>query len=83
MVFDSKVSGYSMPFMAQSDAAAARTFGDACSREGTMMYAHPEDFVLMRVADIDDATGTVSVPVSPQEIAQGRLVKKPEVSNVR
>jgi len=83
MVFDSKVVGYSMPFMSPSDAAASRTFGDACRREGTLMFEHPEDFVLMRVADIDDATGAVAVPVTPVEICQGRHVVKKESANVR
>jgi len=76
MVYDSKVMGFSMPFMAASDAAAARTFGDAVNREGTVMHEHPEDFVLMRVADVDDSTGQVSVPMTPQEIAQGRALTK-------
>jgi len=84
MVYDTKVCGYSMPFMSQSDAAAARSFADGVNREGTLMHEHPEDFVLIRVADVDDSTGAVTVPVTPKEITQGRLVvKHKEQSHVR
>jgi len=65
-----------MPFMSQSDAAAARSFSDGINGEGTLMNKHPEDVVLMRVGDVDDVSGAVSVPLTPQEITQGRLVKK-------
>jgi len=82
-VYDSKVGLYAMPFFSVSDAAAARTFSDAVAQEGTLMGKHPEDFSLIRLADVEDSTGAVTSPVTPVEIINGRNVKAKETSNVR
>jgi len=83
VIFDSKVGLYSMPFFAVSDQGAARTFGDACKQEGTLISKHPEDFSLIRLADVDDSTGQVNTPVTPVEIVSGRNLKAKEVQDVR
>lgn len=82
VVYDAKVGHYSMPFFSPSDAAAARTFSDAVMQADTLMNKHPEDFVLLRIADVEDSTGAVSTPVTPVEIIKGREVAK-EANNVR
>lgn len=83
VVFDVKVGLYSMPFFAVSDQGAARSFGDALQQEGSLMAKHPEDFSLIRVADVEDSTGQVTTPVTPVEIVNGRNLKAKETSNVR
>lgn len=82
-VYDSKVGLYSMPFFAVSDAGAARTFSDAVAQEGTLIGKHPEDFSLIRLADVEDSTGAVTSPVTPVEIINGRNVKAKETNSVR
>lgn len=83
VVFDSKVGLYSMPFFSVSDQAAARTFGDALKAGDSLMTRHPEDFSLIRLADVEDSTGQVTTPVSPVEIVNGRNLKAKEEGNVR
>lgn len=82
VVFDSKVGVYQMPFFSQADAAAARTFADAVKQGDSLMSRHPEDFVLIRIGDVEDSTGVVTTPVTPVEVFRGRDVSK-EADNVR
>jgi len=83
VVFDAKVGLYSMPFFAVSDPGAGRTFGDALKQEGSLLNKHPEDFSLIRLADVDDTTGQLTTPVSPVEVVNGRNLKAKEAQDVR
>lgn len=82
VVYDCKVCNYSMPLFAQSDQAAVRAFSDALKQGDTLMSRHPEDFVLFRIADVDDSNGAVTTPPTPVEVFAGRNLDK-EKANVR
>lgn len=82
-VYDAKVGTYSMPFFAQTDAQAIRTFRDGIAQEGSLLNRHPEDFSCVRLATVMDETGAVDVPVTPQRIDDGVQAKQAEASNVR
>lgn len=75
VVYDMKVGSYSHPYFSQSDQSAVRTFGDALTQGDSMMARHPEDFVLFRIADVDDGTAKVTVPLTPEEVFRGRDVE--------
>lgn len=75
-VYDGKMLLYSMPFFSPSDAAAVRTFSDAVKQEGSLLSRHPEDFVLMRLCDVEDSTGCVTAPATPVDVVQGRSFVK-------
>lgn len=76
VVLDAKMGLYSMPFFSVSDPAAIRSFSDGVIQGSGLLSHHPEDFVLMRLADVEDSTGQVVVPVTPIEVFKGRDVKK-------
>ncbi|WNK12622.1 MAG: nonstructural protein [Microvirus sp.] len=66
-VFDNKAETYSPPFVAASDAAAARLFGTEVNRhsDDNLLNRYPADFSLHRVADWDNTD--VGSPVSFNE----------------
>ncbi len=70
-VYDAKIGNYSMPYFAQTDAQAIRSFRDALAQEGSLLNKHPEDFALVRIASVMDETGEVQTPVTPQRIDDG------------
>lgn len=51
--------------------AAVRTFGDVANDPQTMVSRHPEDFDVLQVANIDDATGVVTPLVPPAVLLTG------------
>lgn len=77
-VLDAKMGLYSMPFFSVSDAAAVRSFSDGVTQGDSLLSRHPEDFVLVRVADVEDSSGAVTVPVTPVEVWKGRDVVRKE-----
>lgn len=56
---DSKVEVHTPPFHARNDAAATRQFGVLVSDRSTQFGTHPEDFVLYRIAAVDEVSGEV------------------------
>lgn len=83
-VYDRKIGGFSMPFMAQTDLAATRSFTDALRQEGSMLQRHPEDFTLCKLAYLFDESGVVESLSQPELVYDGqRFVTDKEVSNVR
>ncbi len=70
-VYDVKIGTYSMPFFAQTDAQAIRSFRDALDQAGSVLNKHPEDFSLVRIASVLDETGAVESPVTPQRVDDG------------
>jgi len=71
-VYDIKAEAYAPPFFLARDEVAKRTFLDAMSDPGHPMAAHPEDYVLYRLADFDDETGTVASVKQPVQIMAGK-----------
>lgn len=44
----------------RADAAAVRMFGDVVAMDGSAVGAHPDDYVLVRLGVLDDATGAIT-----------------------
>lgn len=70
-VYDAKIGTYGLPYFAQTDAQAVRSFRDAIASAGGLMNKHPEDFSLVRLATVMDETGAVAVPVTPVRVDDG------------
>lgn len=47
-------------FTEKSDAAASRSFADACADERGLIGKHPGDFELLHLADLEEDTGKVT-----------------------
>lgn len=74
-VYDSKAEAYLRPFMAQSNATALRSFGDAVSEDTSPMALHPEDYTLFVCGVFDELTGKVEGQV-PMSLANGLDVRR-------
>lgn len=75
-IFDTKAKCLVSIFMALSDAAANRTFeGMFVTVEDTIYSMHPEDFNLVKIADIDDGNLT-DVITFGSEFNKGVLLSK-------
>ena len=59
--YDKKTGVYSAPFQHHTLDEAIRSFADAVNKpnEQSLLYTHPEDYVLYKVGEFDDATGTL------------------------
>ena len=58
-VFDVCAGVYDRPFVAHSDPAAARSFGDLAVTDEHPVGRHPEHFTLHRLGVYDDNTGEI------------------------
>ena len=58
-VFDTCSGVYDRPFIAHSDPAAARSFGDLAVTDEHPVGKHPEHFSLHRIGTYDDNTGKI------------------------
>lgn len=77
-VFDKKLTAYAQPFFSVNTATALRAFGDACQDQGSMLFQHPEDFQLYKIADYDDQTALIE-PHNPVPIADAQQ-SEPEMT---
>lgn len=59
---DNKI-GFSTVFTAPNNAAAIRMFGDTCADPKTMFGAHPEDFDLYVLGEMNEDTGELKSEV--------------------
>jgi len=70
-VFDKKLESYMQPFFSVNTATALRAFADACSDEGSMLFKHPGDFQLYKIAEYNDQTADIEshppVPIAKPE----------------
>lgn len=69
-VLDLKAQAYMAPFTTHNAGVACRSVSDSMKQEGSMLAAHPSDFVLYRLGSFDDATGIITPEVQPVLIAQ-------------
>lgn len=79
-VYDKKLEAYAQPYFSPNIATALRAFVDACADKGSMLYQHPEDFQLCKIADYDDQTG--SVEGHPVQALQEATINEPELREV-
>lgn len=66
-IYDRASGIYDRPWVAHSDQAASRSFGDISCDAEHPIGQHPEDFTLFRVGTWDDNKGEL-VPQTPEKI---------------
>lgn len=59
-VYDMKAGTYTPPFLARTSAEACRIIANTVRSVETMLAQYPADFQLVRVADWDEMTGTIT-----------------------
>ena len=67
-VYDAQARAYARPYCAISDTVGARMFFEACADPNTDLNKYPDDYVLYRIAEFDDAEGTYQNFVPPERI---------------
>lgn len=76
-VYDTAAKAYNRPMFVPSRGLAIRSFQDEIKRDApeNVLNKHPEDFLLVHVADWDDDTGTAT-PLTSEIIARGQDFKQ-------
>lgn len=68
-VFDSKAEAFSPPFTMRTKGEAMRSFADEANRQGSAFAAHPEDFTLFHLGQVNLVTGAVQALPTPDALA--------------
>ena len=71
-VFDQCVSAYAKPFFVPTDRAAVRSFVDEVRRQSpeNLLFVHPEDYSLYKLATYDEDTGRFVCLEPPELLAR-------------
>ena len=69
-VFDRASGVYDRPWVAVSEQAAVRSFGDIANDETHPIGQHPEDYTLFRIGTYDDVSGSI-VGGDPEKVING------------
>lgn len=77
-IHDQKAEAFLPTFQAPTDGIAERSFKELVNQVGHQFNKYPEDFTLIRIGDMDDATG-VLVGTEPKTVAQGIAMKHKNV----
>lgn len=74
---DMKAEAFLQPFFMPTSGAALRAFGDACSKEDSPFFIHPNDYVLYEIGSYDDSDGLLvaTSPVKMMACAADFVVK--------
>ena len=77
-VFDSAAGAFARPFFVPSVGLAVRSFRDEVNRAApdNPMHAHPDDFVLFELGELDDNTGLITPLPAPVSIARAKDQKE-------
>lgn len=81
-VFDVKAAVYANPFYMPNDAVAVRGFVGAVNSPESMLYKHPEDYMLYRLGTFDDSIGLMTAENPPVCICTAASVKVNKVPKV-
>jgi len=82
-IFDSKAQAFLPPFFMLNDAVALRIFEECANDISHQFSKFPEDYVLYRVGDFHDDSGSF-VPVDPVVLGRAIALKRPAlVSTVK
>lgn len=75
---DGAVGAFMRPWFARSDGEARRAFSDEIARKDSSIGAHPEDYALFYLGEVDELTGELEVPTQPVSLglASSYVVEK-------
>jgi len=66
--FDSKVGLFVHQFFARSTAEGMRLFRDEAMRPDSSVAAHPEDYSLFRLGEVDQTSGRLEPELAPVQV---------------
>jgi len=72
-IYDIKANAYLTPFFLPTDGMATRTFADCANDPQHQFGKHPEDYILWKIGNYDDAIGIIT-PLETHE-ALGKAVE--------
>lgn len=58
-VRDMKAEAFLQPFFCPTQGSALRAFGDACAKQDSPFYVHPNDYVLYEIGTYDDSSAVI------------------------
>lgn len=67
---DRQLDAFMLPFPAQTNGAAIRSFGNHTKEEGHPVAQHPDDYSLYHLGDYDDQVGKMTSLETPVKIAE-------------
>lgn len=68
-VKDIKVGSIGAVLKFRNDALAIRSFGDAVAQKDSIYNAHPEDFAIICIGEIDEESGIIDPYAVPRLVA--------------
>lgn len=71
---DAAMDEFMNPWTVPAVGMAVRGFGDEVAKEGTPLFAHPEDYELFLIGEFDSQTGALSMQ-NPQSLARAKDYK--------
>ena len=75
-VYDETAENYGVPFFAQSDAVATRSFSRLTLDHHSMVSSNPEDFTLYCIGDFDDDIAKLTAFDNPILIVRATSLQK-------
>jgi len=66
--FDAKVGLFIHQFFVRSNAEGMRIFADEVARPESQLGAHPEDFSLFRLGEVDQTSGALLPELAPVQL---------------
>lgn len=77
-IYDVKGQFFSQPFVAATNAAGMRQFGDLVNNPNTLFAAHPKDYALYEIGSYDDQTADLQKHKTNTMLAMGNdFIQKP------
>ena len=74
-IHDKAAQVYTTPFFEHNRALAIRALATQVTNKDGLLNSHPEDFVLYKLAEYDDATGTIT-PHEPEKVITIEEIKR-------
>lgn len=80
---DMKAEAFLQPFFMPTQGSAIRAFGDACEKQDSPFYQHPNDYVLYEIGTYDDSDGSLNSLIPIKMLVTAADFKKPEVAFIQ
>lgn len=70
-IYDEAAGAYATPFFMHNHGLATRAFADQVNNKESMIYNHPEQFILFHLGEYDDRTGEINT----ESVSLGRGIE--------
>jgi hypothetical protein len=78
-VLDTKSESFSPPMVNRTKGEAIRSFSDEVNNPNSMLYKHPEDYVLFEIGTWDNQSGVIEAHQAP--ISCGTAIEFKDAEN--